>query len=99
MYSIQGTFEHGVARPNEPIEGHEGESVMIVFSQTQTKPESQNNTSPAQSFDPENSEIEQAWDDFENLIEKWAIDTNISDFAHQHDHYLYGIKKRQSSSE
>ena len=31
MRSVKGKFQNGVATPTEPIEGHEGESVLITF--------------------------------------------------------------------
>jgi predicted DNA-binding antitoxin AbrB/MazE fold protein len=31
MLSVKGRFQNGVVHPNEPIEGREGESVIIVF--------------------------------------------------------------------
>ena len=31
MLSVKGTFQNGVVHPNEPIEGHERQSVIIVF--------------------------------------------------------------------
>lgn len=33
-----------------------------------------------------------AWEQLD--IEQLAVDTGISDFAQQHDHYLYGTPKR-----
>ena len=31
MRSVKGKFQNGVATPAEPVEGHEGESVIITF--------------------------------------------------------------------
>lgn len=31
MLSVKGTFEDGVAQPSEPVEGREGQSVVITF--------------------------------------------------------------------
>jgi hypothetical protein len=41
---------------------------------------------------PSSSHEQDAWDQLD--IERIAIDTGISDFAYQHDHYLYGTPKR-----
>ncbi|MEH2209319.1 hypothetical protein [Nostoc sp.] len=83
MLSVKGTFQNGVVHPNEPIEGHEGQSVIIVFVEENPTPE------PAT---PEDSD----WDKLRQLIKNCAVDTDISDLAQQHDHYLYGMPKRES---
>ena len=83
MLSVKGTFQNGVVHPNEPIEGHEGQSVIIVFVEENRTPE------PAT---PEDSD----WDKLRQLIKNCAVDTDINDLAHQHDHYLYGMPKRES---
>jgi hypothetical protein len=83
MLSVKGTFQNGVVHPNEPIEGHEGQSVIIVFVEENRTPR------PAT---PEDSD----WDKLRQLIKNCAVDTDISDFAQQHDHYLYGMPKRES---
>ncbi|MBN3880533.1 MULTISPECIES: hypothetical protein [unclassified Nostoc] len=83
MLSVKGTFQNGVVHPNEPIEGHEGQSVIIVFVEENRTPQ------PAT---PEGSD----WDKLRQLIKNCAVDTDISDLAQQHDHYLYGMPKRES---
>ncbi|MBN3891549.1 MAG: hypothetical protein HWQ43_21130 [Nostoc sp. JL31] len=83
MLSVKGTFQNGVVHPNEPIEGHEGQSVIIVFVEENCTPE------PAM---PEDSD----WDKLRQLIKNCVVDTDISDLAQQHDHYLYGMPKRES---
>ncbi|MEH2203994.1 MAG: hypothetical protein V7K53_07890 [Nostoc sp.] len=40
---------------------------------------------------PEDSD----WDKLRQLIKNCAVDTDISDLAQQHDHYLYGMPKRE----
>jgi hypothetical protein len=37
-----------------------------------------------------------AWDEFEQLIDKSTVDTEIEDMAHQHDHYIHGTLKRDT---
>jgi hypothetical protein len=45
-------------------------------------------------------EIEsRSWDALTQLLAECAIDTGISDLAHQHDHYLYGSPKRPTDAE
>ncbi len=39
----------------------------------------------------ETAQTEDTWGQFD--IEQIAVDTGISDFAQQHDHYLYGTPK------
>jgi hypothetical protein len=31
MQTIRGSFQDGVAKPDEPVQGHEGEPVLITF--------------------------------------------------------------------
>ena len=73
MLSVKGTFQNGVVHPNEPIEGHEWQSVIIVFVEENHTPQ------PAT---PEDSD----WDKLRQLIKNCAVDTNIVELAHQHDH-------------
>ena len=82
MLSVKGTFEHGVARPCEPVTEHEGHSVIITFLEEET-------TSVSSPAVPED-----AWDALERLVEDCGIETGIADFAYQHDHYLYGKPKK-----
>jgi len=35
-----------------------------------------------------------AWEALAQLVEECAVETGITDLAHQHDHYLYGKSKR-----
>lgn len=62
--SVKGTFQNGVVHPNEPIEGHEGQSVIIVFVEENRTPE------PAM---PEDSD----WDKLRQLIKNCAVDTSL----------------------
>ncbi|MFN6464384.1 MAG: hypothetical protein RMZ41_021575 [Nostoc sp. DedVER02] len=83
MLSVKGTLQNGVVHRNELIEGHKGHLVIIVFVEENRTPK------PAT---PEDSD----WDKLRQLIQNCAVDTDISDLAHQHDHYLYGMPKRES---
>jgi hypothetical protein len=76
-------LQNGVVHRNELIEGHQGQSVIIVFVEENRTPE------PAM---PEDSD----WDKLRQLIQNCAIDTDINDLAQQHDYYLYGMPKRES---
>jgi hypothetical protein len=31
MHTVKGSFKDGVAKPDEPVEGHEGQAVLITF--------------------------------------------------------------------
>jgi hypothetical protein len=75
MRSVKGKFQNGVATPTEPIEGHEGESVLITFLG-----EDRTTLSPAD---------DSGWQALAQLIENCALETGISDLAGQHDHDLY----------
>lgn len=78
MSSIKGTFQNGVARPLEPVsKEREGEEVIITFvSEKQNSlPSAGNGTE---------------WNALAELLDECAIDIDIPDLAHEHDHYLYG---------
>jgi hypothetical protein len=81
MLSVKGTFQNGVALPSEPVEKHEGHPVIITFLEE------------AASVSPVVGE-EEAWDTLSQLVEDCSVETGIADFAHQHDHYLYGKPKK-----
>ncbi len=42
----------------------------------------------------EESGVGDAWDELVARIDDIAIDTGISDLAHNHDHYLFGLPKK-----
>lgn len=31
MVSVKGTYRNGVVHPDEPVEGHDGQAVLITF--------------------------------------------------------------------
>jgi len=41
------------------------------------------------------SENQSGWKRLMEIIEENQIDADITDLAHQHDHYLYGTPKRE----
>ena len=81
MLSVKGMFQNGVAQPTEPVEGHDGQPVIITFVD-------ENTTSLPLPVDG------RGWKTMVKLVETCAIETGISDLAHQHDHYLYGKLKK-----
>ncbi|MBW4580924.1 MAG: hypothetical protein KME42_15260 [Tildeniella nuda ZEHNDER 1965/U140] len=81
MRSIKGTVQNGVIHPTEPIEGHDGQQVVITFVEEETE-------SP-QPID------DSSWNDLMTFIDAHAVDTGIEDLAHQHDHYIHGTPKRE----
>jgi len=82
MLSVKGTFQDGVAYPAEPIAERNGQVVIITFLEEDNLP-TQPTTNKA------------AWDALQQLVEDCAVETGISDLAHQHDHYLYGQPKQE----
>lgn len=80
MLSVRGTFQNGVAQPVEPIEGCDGQPVIITFLD-------EGGASPSPVDDS-------AWDALAQLVEDCAVETGVADLAHQHDHYLYGKPKK-----
>ncbi|MGI8642161.1 MAG: hypothetical protein ACR2MG_19700 [Pyrinomonadaceae bacterium] len=45
--------------------------------------------------DDSDSENQNGWKRLMAVIEENQIDADITDLAHQHDHYLYGTPKRE----
>jgi hypothetical protein len=43
----------------------------------------------------ETSGVNEDWDILTQLVKGCAVETGISDLAHQHDHYLYGKPKKE----
>ncbi len=85
--SVKGVFENGVAKPSEPVEGREGQKVIITFVEEASK------AGPGQPGPSD--EYDQELDEFEKFLDSCVVDTGIGDLAHQHDHYLYGTPKRE----
>ncbi len=82
MLSVKGTFRDGAAHPEEALEGHEGQAVIITFLEEADEGSL-------------SEESEAGWEALMELIEANAMETGISDLAHQHDHYLYGKPKKE----
>ncbi len=82
MFSIRGRFHNGSAQPLEPVEGREGQPVIITFLEDNLSQTAVNE--------------EAEWASLRQLLEECKIDTGIPDLAHEHDHYLYGKPKKGS---
>lgn len=81
MLSVKGIFQNGIAKPAQPIDGYDGQSVIITFL----------------SDDPIASESQPAgsdWDAFDKLVNVCEVKTGISDLAHEHDHYIHNKSKK-----
>ena len=81
MLSVKGIFTKGMARPLDPLEGHEGQAVIITFLEQEPLQEYPNGEGTA-------------WSALTSLIQECAVETGIDDLAHQHDHYLYDTPKQ-----
>jgi predicted DNA-binding antitoxin AbrB/MazE fold protein len=81
MLSVKGVFQNGVARPIQPVEASDGQSVVIIFLDEDA-------TSSWLST------AESDWDALTQLVKECAVETGITDLAHQHNHYLYNKPKK-----
>jgi predicted DNA-binding antitoxin AbrB/MazE fold protein len=81
MLSVRGVFQNGVVRLIEPVKASDGQRVIITFLDEGVAK-------------PELLVDEAAWDALERLIAECAVETGITDLAHQHDHYLYNKPKK-----
>lgn len=84
MLSVKGTFEKGIARPEQPVNGRDGQTVIITFIEDKPSPES--------------TMSEASWDTLFQLIDEYAVETGIFDFAQEHDHYIHGTPKRSAQN-
>jgi hypothetical protein len=80
MFSIKGIIQDGVAQPNEPVKGREGQAVIITFLEENSI-----------SCEPMSDED---WERLDQILEEYQMDTRIGDLAYQHDHYIYGTPKK-----
>lgn len=83
MISVKGTIKNGVALPLEPVkETDEGRSVIITFVDEEVQKGKTKSSNGAVSL--------------LDLIDSFQVDTGITDLASEHDHYLYGTRKKNS---
>jgi len=80
--TVKAIYEQGALKLAEPIELEEGAQVDVIV--IAHKPENGNQPSD-----------DHSWNALAELLKGCAIDTGISDLAHQHDHYLYGTSKKE----
>lgn len=69
--------------PDEPISLPQGVTLRVT-----AEPCEQSAMVDEPSQDP------QAWENFFDLLDRCQVQTGISDLAHQHEHYLYGVPKQ-----
>lgn len=85
MHEVKGNFRQGVVQPSTPIEGHEGQSIVITFLEEDNVPSDSMN--------------EEDWEQLNQILLDCQMDTGIKDLAHQHDRYLYNVPKKEFSVE
>jgi len=81
MTSVKAIYEEGLLRLTEPIELEEGAEVDVIV----IAHEPENGKRPVE---------DHSWNELAELVNECAIDTGVTDLAHQHDHYLYGTPKQ-----
>lgn len=81
MLSIRGRFEKGIIRPDQFVQGREGQTVIITFVEEVESRGVEQNTDD--------------WTVLMRLVQQNAVETGIADLAHQHDHYLYHKPKHE----
>ena len=105
MSSVKGTFQNGVARPLEPVsEAHEGQAVIITFVDEPSQAASADKSAARgklrrhfgawDSGNVRSADDGAEWNALAELLDDSAVDTDIPDLAHEHDHYLYGKTKK-----
>ena len=71
MLSIRGRFEKGFIRPDQFVQGREGQTVIITFVEEVESRGVEQNTDD--------------WAVLMRLVQQNAVETGIVDLAHQHD--------------
>jgi hypothetical protein len=89
MLSVKGTLKNGVVYLEESIPYPDGHPVIITFLDTTVK-----TTSPSQEISLSEEEYNAGWDALEAVLSQCAVETGLTDLAHQHDRYLYGTPKK-----
>ena len=81
MMTVQGTYRNGIIEPTEPVEGRDGQKVLITFLEGANEPQE------------DMAAVDEA-DTLGQLIDRFSVETGIPDLAHEHDHYLHGTPRR-----
>jgi len=81
LTKVKAIYEEGALRLTEPIELEEGAEVDVIV----IAHEPENGKRPVE---------DHSWNALAELVNECAIDTGVTDLAHQHDHYLYGTPKQ-----
>lgn len=90
MISVRGKIEKGKILALESVdEAFEGKEVTIMFDDDQKEKSNGNGNNPSK------ADIRAGWERFMKTIKENQIESDITDMAHQHDHYLYGTPKRE----
>lgn len=85
---FRGKIEKGMILALEPVgDEFEGMNVKILL-EDEVDPKYDSSDAI------EGRKIRDDWDQLMKTIRENQIDTDITDMAHQHDHYLYGTPKR-----
>ncbi len=86
--NLKATYEQGVLRLKEPLSLPDGTQVDVTVVAHE-----KDNGEQSQGMN------DRSWDPLTQLLADCAIDTGVPDLAQQHDHYLYGIPKRQTDAD
>ncbi len=87
MNSVKGKVRNGVIYPDEPINGHEGQSVIVTFVDEPV----------GRGKDTIQTANEDDWEVLARLADENTVESDIKDLAHNLDHYLYHAPKREES--
>jgi hypothetical protein len=79
MLEVKGKVHNGAVLPLEPISDFY-EGKEVIITLAEDEQESEN---------------QKGWKRLMTVIEENQIDADITDLAHNHDHYLYGTAKRE----
>jgi predicted DNA-binding antitoxin AbrB/MazE fold protein len=86
--NLKAIYEQGVLRLKQPLSLPDGTQVDVTVIAHE-----EDIGDPSQVMDG------RSWDTLTQLLTDCEIDTGVPDVASQHDHYLYGIRKRLNDAD
>jgi predicted DNA-binding antitoxin AbrB/MazE fold protein len=83
--NLKAIYERGMLRLIDPLSLPDGTPVDVTITAHEEAATS--------------GREDQSWDVLTQLIADCAMDTGVADLAQQHDHYLYGLPKKQNDGD
>jgi hypothetical protein len=69
--------------------------VLLTTEEKQQLRQLLDNAIAGEKSDQPEPETDSSWSEFMEFVEHHAVETGITDFARQHDHYIHGTPKQE----